>query len=144
MIQDLLAAAPVVELTGQRFVPRARGRDRVTLAWVEDGRLRGKMLDGRALTVVVVWPTDARGRLDRDRIEHAVVMEWLMSPQELQDLQRWADAWPVERHDFMVGPGVTPCPTTLRRSELWTKLEWQVKRRLGTLAAATPDCRGHR
>jgi hypothetical protein len=134
MIQDLLAAAPVVELTGQRFVPRAGRRDRVTLAWVENGRLRGKMLDGRALTVVVVWPTDARGRLDRDRLEHAVVMEWLMSPRGLLDLQRWADAWPVERHDFMVGSGVGPCPTTLRRSELWTKLEWQVERAVDLLA----------
>jgi len=57
-----------------------------------------------------------------------VVMEWLMSPRELRDLQRWAEAWPVERHDFMVGSGVAPCPITLRGSELWTELEWQVER----------------
>lgn len=119
---DLLQVGDVVDMTGGLFVPSVSRTARVTFAWLEGGRLRGKVLpDGRIATVVVVWPTTARGHVTR-AWDDTQVLEWHLTLAEIRALRRWTDLWPPDRHDFLVGANITPCPTTLRSTEHFERL----------------------
>ena len=78
-------------------------------------------LIGHIATVVVVWPTTNRGHNTHAWAE-TEVLEWHLTLSEIRSLRRWTDLWHPDRHDFLVGANITPCPTTLRSSGHFKRL----------------------
>lgn len=134
---DLLAMPGIADLAGARFRPRGGRVQRVTFAWLDRGSLQGVPCpDGRASTVVVVWPCDSRGHFLADHVDEAQVLEWRMSRRDLVSVRRWVTCWPLDRHDFYVdGSTITPCWQTLRDADLWVDFRARIERATSMLQA---------
>lgn len=53
-------------------------------------------------TVVVVWPTDKNGNIDKNRMKNGEcdVMPWVFSKRKYQELKALASEWPFGEHDL--------------------------------------------
>lgn len=135
-IVDLLTPGQLVDLTGDPpFVPDPARPVRVTFAWTVDGQLRGRVLPGeRAATVIVTWPTSPIGRIDPARLRDARVREWHLTRSELNDLRRWTELWPVDRHDFLVDARLAPCTGSLRAHPAFDGQQQRIERLIASLS----------
>lgn len=104
------------------FIPTDR-LARISLAWWDpsepEGRREPVLVQGPhgPRTVVVVWPVDSRGRLDVEAVQRGdvQVLPWDVSPVLLEELQRLAREWELDRVDlFVTETTLGPAPLCLR------------------------------
>ena len=55
-------------------------------------------------TVVVVWPTDKNGTIDRNRMKNGdcEVLPWVFSKRKYTELKALASEWPLGEHDLKI------------------------------------------
>ena len=54
----------------------------------------------RIATVIIVWPTDKKGELDKSRLSEAEVKVWVISGDKFQTLKGINAEFPFAKHDF--------------------------------------------
>ena len=79
--------------------------DRISLAWwAEDDREheRSPLFTADRATLVVVWPTCARGRLLVDQVEQAQLRWWTPNERAYARLAELHRLFPLGRHDIVL------------------------------------------
>lgn len=104
------------ETVPSSFRPPRRGAARITLAWIGTGGPLFAPMGDQLATVIVVWPTDTRGRLlDDVEARGGTVARWDLTVGDHRDLVRIAEVWDLDRVDLRVRPHrVDPCCSSLR------------------------------
>lgn len=122
------------------FVPQPGRIARVTLAWWEDGEpVLVSSLSGAARTLVVVWPSDAKGHMDLPATYAggARVLPWDLSPQHLEDLRTFSQSWPLQQHDLYVwATKLGPCMHTNRGTLYWAGVDERIQAEIERLEGA--------
>jgi hypothetical protein len=97
-----------VDLHGDRDAPFAVPPGTVARVWIahdDGGRPHLWAGDGIAVAVVVVWPTDSRGRLDAGALRRGEVTtrRWDLTPPQLERLRELdRPGWGLFTHDVFV------------------------------------------
>ena len=79
--------------------------DRLSLAWWSDSdpdHERGPLFTEARATLVVVWPTDAKGMLLADQLEHASVQWWAPNGRQYEQMTKLHRDFPLGRHDLVL------------------------------------------
>lgn len=113
------------------FRPSAVKYDRISLAWWPTSAVGRPVMDGSPrviaveeggqrlwVTVVVVWPTDAKGALSKERFVAGdfPALPWVLDEAALGMLRRRHEEFPVGMHDLSVQERVmAPCRDNLLR-----------------------------
>lgn len=133
-----VSLASAAEVT---FAPA--GISRVSLAWWDPTETEGRrdpiLVQHRSglRTFVVVWPTDRAGNLIADRVRQGVadVMPWDLSAAHVERLRELARAFPLDRHDLLVGTTIWPTAETLRTMPLGFDLTRRIDAAVQLVAA---------
>jgi hypothetical protein len=118
-------------VTGQRLSLHARAPElllvpaRVSLAWWDGDE--PVIIEGPngPCTVVIRWPTDEAGRLDREALGRGEVhaLRWDIGDAHWRDLAFYAPRWNLREHDLSIGDRVRITARTLRSGEYGLDLE---------------------
>ena len=133
---SLSAAAPA-------FRPDPARVHRISLAWWDPSETEGQRepilvasITSVARTVVVVWPTDARGLLDPARLRagEVEVVPWDLDGRLVEQIRDLARYWPLDRHDLQVrASGLAPFQESLRLADLGIGLEHRIEAAIARL-----------
>lgn len=76
-----------------------------------------------ARTLVVVWPTCARGYVDRARLDRGEVevLPWDLDAATFQRIRDLGPDWPLEWHDlYVTSTWIGPARESLRHTDFWS------------------------
>lgn len=92
--------------------PRFRGGNRIWVNGVgyvvasspEVAKITGGTPKMTVATVVVVWPTDKNGTIDKNRMKNGEcdVIPWVFSKRKYSELKAVASEWPLGEHDLKI------------------------------------------
>lgn len=92
--------------------PRFRGGNRIWVNGVgyvvasspEVAKIAGATPKMTVATVVVVWPTDKNGTIDKARMKNGEcdVIPWVFSKRKYSELKAVASEWPLGEHDLKI------------------------------------------